>query len=95
MASGLPVVATAVGGNAELVVPGQTGYLVPSANPQAMALRLMQLASAPERARGMGQAGRQRVQATFSMQAMVSTYQALYDQQLHRARPMHTTQQYQ
>lgn len=86
MASGLPVVATAVGGNADLVLQGQTGYIVCPANPQAMALRLVALASNPQRARSMGQAGRQRVQGTFSMQAMVSTYQSVYDQQLRRAR---------
>lgn len=86
MASGLPVAATAVGGNADLVVQGQTGYLVCPANPQAMAHRLAALASDPERARSMGQAGRQRVQVSFSMQAMVSTYQSVYDQQLRRVR---------
>ena len=87
MASGLPVVATAVGGNAELVVHGQTGCLVDAANPQAMAHYLVALASHPEQAISMGQAGRQRVQAAFSMQAMVSTYQSLYDQQLRRVVP--------
>lgn len=88
MASSLPVVATAVGGNADLLLPGQTGHLVPSANPQAMALRLVQLASNPERARSMGQAGRQRALARFSMQAMVATYQSVYDRQLRRVRPV-------
>jgi len=88
MASSLPVVATAVGGNADLVLQGQTGHIVPPANPQVMALRLMTLASSPERARSMGQAGRQRAQATFSMQAMVSIYQSVYDQQLRRVRPI-------
>lgn len=87
MASTLPIVATAVGGNADLVAQGQTGYIVPPAHPQAMALRLVGLASNPNRAHSMGQAGRQRVQAKFSMQAMVSTYQATYDQQLRRVRP--------
>lgn len=88
MASGLPVVATDVGGNADLVVQGQTGHIVAAANPQGMALRLVQLASHPERARAMGQAGRERAQATFSMQAMVRTYQSVYDQQLQRVRPI-------
>ncbi len=88
MASGLPVVATAVGGNADLVLQGKTGYLVPAAHPQAMALRLVELASSPERALRLGQAGRQRVQAAFSLSAMVSTYQTLYDQQLHRVSAM-------
>ncbi len=86
MASALPVIATAVGGNADLVVPGQTGEIVSPADPQAMALRLVKLASNPGRARTMGQAGRQRVQAHFSMQAMVSTYRAVYDQQMGRVR---------
>ena len=84
MATGLPVVATAVGGNADLVVPGKTGYVVPAAHPQAMALRLVEFASSPERAVKLGRAGRQRVQAAFSMTSMVSAYQGLYDQQLHR-----------
>lgn len=95
MASSLPVVATAVGGNADLVVAGQTGYIVPAAHPQAMALRLIELASSPERARSLGQAGRQRVQAEFSMQAMVSTYQRVYDQQLDRTAPTHSSPQHQ
>jgi len=95
MASGLPVVATAVGGNADLVVSGQTGYIVPAAHPHAMALRLVELASSPERALRLGRAGRQRVQATFSMQAMVATYQRVYDQQLRRTGFMHSSLQLQ
>ena len=91
MASALPVVATAVGGNADLVVQGQTGYIVPSAHPQTMALRLVELASSPARAHSMGQAGRQRVLTTFSMQTMVSTYQRVYDQQLCRTGTIRST----
>jgi sugar transferase (PEP-CTERM/EpsH1 system associated) len=86
MASGLPVVATDVGGNAELLQHGLTGYIVPASNPQAMADRLVELASEPTRARQMGQAGCQRVKDCFSMQAMVRTYQTVYDNQLLRAR---------
>jgi glycosyltransferase involved in cell wall biosynthesis len=84
MASALPVVAPAVGGNADLVLAAQTAYTTPPADPQAMALRLVELAAHPGQARHMGLAGRQRVQTHFSMQAMVSTYQAVYDRQLHR-----------
>lgn len=84
MASGLPVVATAVGGNADLVDHGQTGFIVPAADPQSMAEQLILLASNPGAARSMGQAGRQRVLTSFSMQAMASTYQGVYDQQLAR-----------
>lgn len=93
MASGLPVVATAVGGNADLVVHGQTGYIVSPSDPQAMALRLVALASNSQRAHSMGQAGRQRVLATFSLPAMVSTYQRVYDQQMLRLCPAQTIQQ--
>ena len=92
MASGLPVVATDVGGNADLVQHGHTGYVVPAANPQAMAARLAELATAPQRARRMGQAGCQRVKERFSMQAMVQTYQTVYDNQLLRVRGMPATQ---
>ena len=82
MASGLPVIATAVGGNADLVVHGQTGYIVPSADPQAMAHSLIALASNPTQTRSLGAAGRHRVQANFSLRSMVLTYQSVYDQQL-------------
>ena len=84
MASGLPVLATNVGGNPELVVHGQTGFLVASVEPREMAARLVQLASNPEQARQLGQAGRLRVEARFSLQSMVAAYQAIYDNQLQR-----------
>ncbi len=86
MASALPVMATAVGGNADLVDEGITGQIVPAADPQAMAQALVAMTQDPALARRMGEAGRQRVLARFSMQAMVATYQNLYDQQLHRVR---------
>jgi sugar transferase (PEP-CTERM/EpsH1 system associated) len=88
MASGLPVIATEVGGNADLL-DSQTGQLVPPSNPKAMAELLIYLASNPNAAQQMGMAGRHRVQAKFSMQAMVNTYQAVYDQQLKRRTQKH------
>lgn len=84
MACALPVVATAVGGNADLVADGETGLIVPPADPAALAQAIVQLASTPERARAMGQAGRRRVLERFSLQAMVRGYQTIYDQQLGR-----------
>jgi len=84
MASGLPVVATDVGGNADLVQAAQTGVIVPAADALAMAQQLVALANKPEQARAMGQAGRQRVLDHFSMRAMVATYQGVYDRHLHR-----------
>ena len=82
MASGLPVLATAVGGNAELIVAGQTGELVPVGDGEAMAVALLRLAADPVRATAQGRAGRQRVVQHFSLPAMVGAYQALYDRLL-------------
>ncbi len=80
MASGLPVLATAVGGNPELVVEDETGRLVPRDDPEAMAHALDDLLSDPSRMARMGQAGRARVEERFSIEAMVAKYLALYDQ---------------
>lgn len=86
MASGLPVIATAVGGNAELVSDGRTGEIVPAGDPQALAGSLVRLASHPDTAAEMGRAGRNDAEARFSMAAMVSTYLGVYDRQLSAAR---------
>ncbi len=86
MASGLPVIATRVGGNADLVADGETGVIVPAADPLALAQCIVQLASSPELARSMGEAGRQRVKRHFSMEAMVAGYQSIYDEQLRLSR---------
>ncbi len=85
MASGLPVVATDVGGNADLVVSGQTGDIIAAADPLAMARRIVHMANHPEHASVMGLAGRQRVESAFSLRAMVTNYRYVYDMQLHRA----------
>ena len=87
MATALPVLATDVGGNSELVRPGQTGTLVPAADADAMARALADLALDPQRAAGLGRAGRAEVDARFSLQAMVQTYQALYERLLQGRRP--------
>ena len=85
MASGLPVIATAVGANAELVWHGETGEIVAPADAQVLAASIVRLALQPERAAAMGRAGRAAAQARFSLPAMVGAYQSLYDSQL-RAR---------
>jgi sugar transferase (PEP-CTERM/EpsH1 system associated) len=85
MASALPVIATAVGGNDHLVVPGLTGVLVDAGSADPMALQLVKMAAQPELAHSMGQAGRQRILEKFSLQSMVATYATVYDQQLLRA----------
>jgi sugar transferase (PEP-CTERM/EpsH1 system associated) len=82
MATGLPVLATDVGGNAELVVAGETGEVVPSGDVEAMAAGLLKLAADRTRATSMGRAGRARVERHFSLPAMVAAYQGLYDRLL-------------
>ena len=84
MASGLPVLATAVGGNPELVHAGRSGELVPAADPQAMAHALVALAADPQRSALLGRTARADVEARFSLQAMVGAYQHLYDGLLRR-----------
>ena len=81
MACSLPVLATDVGGNAELVVDGQrpTGRLVPAGDVEALAAALVRMAADPTAASAMGRAGRERVQTCFSLPAMVGAYRALYD----------------
>lgn len=82
MASGLPVVATAVGGNPELVIDQETGMLVPPLDPERMAKAFDTLFKNSELAHALGHAGRQRVLANFSMDAMMNNYLALYEGQL-------------
>jgi len=82
MASGLPVLATAVGGNADLVADGDSGRIVPAADVQTLAANLVRLADDPAGARAMGARGRRIAEDRFSMQAMVATYQGVYDRLL-------------
>ncbi len=79
MASALPVVATDVGGNPELVVEGETGRLVAPADPAAMAAAIVAYADdATVRARH-GAAARARIEERFSLETMVNRYLAVYD----------------
>jgi sugar transferase (PEP-CTERM/EpsH1 system associated) len=79
MATGLPVIATDVGGNQDLVADGVTGVLVSVGDVEGIAQQLVRFARSPEMAFDMGRAGRQVVEDKFSLQAMVNTYQGLYD----------------
>ncbi len=79
MASGLPVIATNVGGNPELVQEGQTGFIVPSANPDAMAQAIKKYLDQPALIMKHGLAGRERVEEKFSIQRMTERYFTLYD----------------
>jgi sugar transferase (PEP-CTERM/EpsH1 system associated) len=78
MASGLPVLATDVGGNAELVEAGRSGWLVAAGEVPALAAGLAALAADPVALREAGQAGRQRAEQRFSLDLMLGAYDALY-----------------
>jgi sugar transferase (PEP-CTERM/EpsH1 system associated) len=82
MATGLPVLATDVGGNADLVAHGRCGEIVPSGDDQALAACLVRWASAPAQSSALGQAARAEVERRFSLSAMVAAYQELYDRLL-------------
>jgi glycosyltransferase involved in cell wall biosynthesis len=78
MAARKPVVATAVGGVPEAVVDGETGFLVPAANPEALASSVIKLLQNPELARGMGEAGHRRVLTYFTVERMVMETKDIY-----------------
>jgi sugar transferase (PEP-CTERM/EpsH1 system associated) len=78
MASGLPVVATRVGGADEMVIDNETGVLVPSANPPAMSAALERLLTSESARHAMGRAGRDRAQVEFSLARMIERYQSFY-----------------
>ena len=79
MAAGLPIVATSVGGNSEVVVDGETGIIVPPRDSRALAEAVRELLLKPEMAAGMGQKGRGRACAEFGIDAMVRQYEKLYE----------------
>ncbi|HUC60462.1 MAG TPA: glycosyltransferase [Alphaproteobacteria bacterium] len=78
MAAALPVIATNVGGNPEAVADGATGLLVPPRDPAKLGAAIASLAGDRGSAARMGQAGRARVEAEFSLAACVGAYDALY-----------------
>ena len=78
MASAKPVVATSVGENPLVMLPGETGLMVPPANPAALAEALRTLLHDPELRGRMGQAGRARYQELFTVQHMIAAHERLY-----------------
>jgi glycosyltransferase involved in cell wall biosynthesis len=79
MASGLPVVATRVGGNAEAVLHEQTGILVPAGDAEALATALLRLLTSPGERAAFGRAGRERALLRYSPDALARGHEAVYD----------------
>ena len=77
-AASLPLVATDVGGNADIVQPGKNGLIVPSNNSVALAEALMRVLADAEQANAMGEQARAWVEQNGSVQAMANAYERLY-----------------
>jgi len=82
MASGLPVVATRVGGTPEVVADGETGVLVAPGDADALAEALGRLIHSPALRAQMGAAGRTRVESYFALNRIVAAVQELYETML-------------
>jgi len=85
MASALPCVVSGIGGNTDLIQHGETGLLVPSPTPEAWSTTLLDLIENPAEARRLGQAAFVRIEAEYSLRAVVDRYVALYRDLIARA----------
>jgi len=75
----LPIVATDVGGNSEIVLDGVSGYIVPPRDPEALAAAMLKMMSLSEDERkAMGQAGRAHIEANYSLDHVVDRWEKLY-----------------
>lgn len=82
MAAGKPVVATDAAGPSLTVADGETGFLVPRGDVEALTAALEKLLADPDLARDMGRAGRARVEERYSVEAMVGAVEEVYDKVL-------------
>ena len=78
MSCGLPVIATDVGGNAELVEHNANGYIVPASDPLALAKAMSGYLTSPDNIKKHGVQSRQRIEQKFSIDNMVNQYQTVY-----------------
>jgi glycosyltransferase involved in cell wall biosynthesis len=78
MACGVPVVASDIAGNRELVVHGQTGFLVPVGDRAGLARYAYKILEDPELGKRLGAAGLLRIRAEFTVEAMVEKHAAMY-----------------
>lgn len=83
MAAGKPMVATRVGGNPELIVDGETGFLIRPRDAGGVAAAVGRLLDDPALAKAMGAKGKTRIAQLFSVEAMVEATRRLYDRLVH------------
>jgi glycosyltransferase involved in cell wall biosynthesis len=79
MAAGKPTVSTDADGCGEAVLNGETGFIVPRRDPAALAQAILTLLEKPDLAKEMGEKGRKRVTEHFSLEAMITKTEAVYD----------------
>ncbi len=78
-AAGLPIVATAVGGNGEVVRAGESGFLAPARDPEALGQAMLRLMALPaEQRRGMGERGREHVRANYGLHRVAERWERVY-----------------
>ena len=85
MAAGLPVVATNVGGNPELISDNETGILVPPRDPAALARSMIRILESPELAQRLGEAARDKVVQHYSLASTLRQTEDLYVSLLERS----------
>jgi glycosyltransferase involved in cell wall biosynthesis len=90
MAAGKAVVATAIGGTDEAIVHGETGLLVPPADPVALARAIRTAVSDPVLSQRLGAAGRARAQQEFAAETMVRRITEIYDEILDSRKGPHS-----
>ncbi len=89
MASGVPVIATQVGGNADAIIPGITGILVPVHSPAALGAAILAMATNPDMRAKMAKAARQDIARRFTWERCLDDYEALYHSAIKGTRTVH------
>jgi glycosyltransferase involved in cell wall biosynthesis len=87
MAASRPIVVTRSGGPQEIIEDGRTGFLVSPGDPDALAAKICDLLTNPERAQHLARSARSKVGSTFRIENMISEYEHLYDRVLSGGNP--------
>ncbi|MFT7603037.1 MAG: glycosyltransferase involved in cell wall biosynthesis [Saprospiraceae bacterium] len=88
MVLGKPVIASGGGGTPELVIDGETGFVIPSKSPEIMVEKINQLLDNPGLCQEMGEKGKQRIYDHFTLASMEKSYLELYDKLVGYKKPV-------